>query len=358
MTFDGLGNLTQERAVARQDSLPDPGFFEGTEKLLEIWYEPVEGEEKSLRVIPRMELEDLCALVKCTIIGGSSQSKADSYVLSESSMFVFDDKFIIKTCGTTTLLPAVPRLMELAQRICGRDRTRIQDIFYSRRNFLVPEDQQYPHRSFDDEVRYLDKYFDGAAYVLGRLNGDVWYLYTLDRPETEKPFADQTLEVMMMDLDPEAMALYYKNDYFISAKHVTEVSGIADLVPGSNTDEAMFDPCGYSVNGLKDDTYFTIHITPQGSCSYVSFETNAILPNYTEMINKVFEMFKPKRATVTLFANHSAICGSSFKAYDCTKIKGFTRRERQFYEFSKYNLNFGHFERDVQDTPLLQMGQK
>ena len=34
----------------------------------------------------------------------------------------------------------------------------------------------------------------GAAYVLGRMNGECWYLYTLDKPgAVQEP--DQTLEI-------------------------------------------------------------------------------------------------------------------------------------------------------------------
>jgi S-adenosylmethionine decarboxylase len=51
--------------------------------------------------------------------------------------------------------------------------------------------------------------------------------------------------------------------------------------------QVIFDPCGYSVNGLRGEEYFTIHITPQSPCSYVSFESNVQLDDYTELINKV-----------------------------------------------------------------------
>eukprot|EP00124_Ichthyophonus_hoferi_P001230 Ihof_evm10s59 gene=Ihof_evmTU10s59 len=287
-----------------QNSLPNPGFFEGSEKLIEIWYEPCEGDQLSLRSISRSDLESLLDIARCTIIGYSRNNKVDSYVLSESSMFVFDSKFIIKTCGTTSLLPIIPKLMELAKTTCNR--TQIKDFFYSHRKFTMPNEQVFPHCSFDDEVAYLDGFFDGAAFMLGNVHGEVWYLYTLDQPDAGRtcpdqllkrplsprwcpvwmPVPDQTLEIIMMDLDPAAMSLYYKTDDFVSAKEITKKSTIADLLPGAHTDEFMFEPCGFSVNGVLDDAYFTIHITPQECCSYASFETNVMLTSYTELINK------------------------------------------------------------------------
>ena len=48
---------------------------------------------------------------------------------------------------------------------------KIQDIFYSRKNFSRPELQLKPHRCFEQEVAILDGMFsDGAAYCMGTLN--------------------------------------------------------------------------------------------------------------------------------------------------------------------------------------------
>lgn len=109
------------------------------------------------------------------------------------------------------------------------------------------------------------------------------YLFTVDRPEYwENKYADQTLEVLMSDLDPAIMDQFYMKDG-VSASEVTRVSssghtgraallpqstrtdgltldtvflqmsGIRDLIPGSVIDATMFNPCGYSMNGMKTD---------------------------------------------------------------------------------------------------------
>ena len=49
--------------------------------------------------------------------------------------------------------------------------------------------------------------------------------------------------------------------------------------------------------------YFTIHITPEAHCSFVSFETNYPQKNYQALINKVLKMFQPGKFSMTLFAN-------------------------------------------------------
>ncbi|KAL4684264.1 hypothetical protein H8959_021958 [Pygathrix nigripes] len=85
---------------------------------------------------------------------------------------------------------------------------------------------------------------------------------------------DQTLEILMSELDPAVMHQFYMKDG-VTAKDVTCKSGIHDLIPGSVINATMFNPYGYSMNGMKSDgTYWTIHITPEPESSYVSFETN------------------------------------------------------------------------------------
>lgn len=48
------------------------------------------------------------------------------------------------------------------------------------------------------------------------------------------------------------------------------------------------------MNALKDDTYYTIHITPESNCSYASFETNLRADNYDKLIADVLHVFRPK----------------------------------------------------------------
>ena len=43
------------------------------------------------------------------------------YFCSESSMFVSKNRFILKTCGQTTLLKAIEPLMTLSKTKCGMD---------------------------------------------------------------------------------------------------------------------------------------------------------------------------------------------------------------------------------------------
>ena len=191
-------------------------FFEGAEKLLEIWFTTSTQDtikytpRNDLRNIPRDLIEDVLSLVNCKVLQYAQSATTDTYVLSESSMFIFRTHFVLKTCGETTLLHAVQPMLELARDYCDFD--AVDQVFYSRRKFLRPELQRAPHTSFESEVEYLDSFFEGGcAYALGRTNADCWYLYTLDKAFVRGK-SDQTLEVIMTDLDREKMKIFYQEN--------------------------------------------------------------------------------------------------------------------------------------------------
>lgn len=245
--------------------------------------------------------EKLLKFVRCEILSCRKTEHLDGYVLSESSMFVYKDRIVLKTCGQTTLLNCIEPLMYLAKQVAGFD--EILDVFYSRKNFMRPELQDKVHTSFENEIELLDSEFElGSAYCMGRMNHDCWYLYTL-QPEKCVSVSDQTLELIMVDLDEKVMSIFTQN-CSSSAREATQKSEIDKLFNNMVVDDFLFTPCGYSMNGfLRSGHYVTIHITPELDFSYVSFETNAPLASYVDLITKVLKMFMPGRFIMTIFAN-------------------------------------------------------
>lgn len=241
--------------------LDSSNAFEGPEKLLEVWFAtsqaalPLTAVPYGLKSVAAETWVDMLDMVNCKILSVLESEAVDAYLLSESSMFVFPHKIILKTCGTTTLLLGLQRLLHIAAAHAGfpfRNAASVKDtrstaipyrVFYSRKNFLFPDKQRGPHRSWKQEVKYLDDMLEegGSAYMVGKMNGDHWYLYitspnrTLTPPLTpesdeingqptpdtlsttgnvnEKLSAagcsDETLEILMTDLDPENAKQFY-----------------------------------------------------------------------------------------------------------------------------------------------------
>ena len=363
-------------------------------------------------------------LVNCKVLSTIESEDVDAYLLSESSMFVFPHKLILKTCGTTTLLCGLPRILEIAVLFGGFCQATAPPsngiavaaapyrVFYSRKNYLFPDRQHGPHRSWRDEVRSLDKLFvGGSAYMIGKMNGEHWYLYltepytiltppasprSLDSPGIDTNILDlptsfmvdrgsklcqgedETLEILMTDLDEENAKQFYLDhasavaedqwkgyqrgqddhvDVFSNASDDTDVSfkegafpaeltteghalgtitsescGLSNVYPKERYPEArvdayLFTPCGFSANGVipapsggRGTHYFTVHVTPEPICSYASFETNVPCGQKgretTDIIQHVVDIFKPGRFSVTLFEATSTYEETLFAEHD------------------------------------------
>eukprot|EP00240_Pyramimonas_obovata_P012678 CAMPEP_0118947594 /NCGR_PEP_ID=MMETSP1169-20130426/46319_1 /TAXON_ID=36882 /ORGANISM="Pyramimonas obovata, Strain CCMP722" /LENGTH=236 /DNA_ID=CAMNT_0006893841 /DNA_START=343 /DNA_END=1050 /DNA_ORIENTATION=+ len=219
-----------------------PGF-EGSEKRLEIDFFGCTN--NGLRALTRSQLDELCTLSQCEIVSVRGNQHFDAYVLSESSLFVYPTKLVIKTCGTTQLLNCADRLLELTD---GLGMT-VKSCKYSRASYKFPKFQPEMHTSFDEETKVLDGTFShllgkGSAHVLGAVSaGMQWHVYVAQSPRAD-PLAPasprMTVEVCMTGLDPECAAHYYHGKSH-TAKAATQASGIAALFPDSEIDDLLFE---------------------------------------------------------------------------------------------------------------------
>jgi S-adenosylmethionine decarboxylase len=291
--------------------------FEGPGKKLRLEFRRIKGSH-TLRDVTENEWQQVLDHVNCRIMSKYSNSYFDSFVLSESSLFVYPYKFILKTCGTTTLLKCLKPMITLAKKLD----LEINLVFYSRARLLFPKRQMKPHTSFEEEVEWLDRFFEGKGFVFGPTSDDHWHMYlcdmrTLEEKKTKTP--EQTLEIMMFELDPEKMKQFWKTEENATydAFKTTYDSGIASLLPWSLIDPYQFEPCGYSMNGLLGNAYWTIHITPEDHCSYVSFETN-VSPKQLgkrkigDLIRDVVKVFRPGRFVVAKFADDDTVKKEKF----------------------------------------------
>jgi S-adenosylmethionine decarboxylase len=201
---------------------------------------------------------------------------------------------------------------------------------------------------------------NGSAYLVGKTNGSHWYCYLWETntlsPETrqvefELDGNDYTLEILMSHLDPANSLIWSKKyGYDVNGKALAskKIEGLYEDL--AVIDDFMFDPWGYSCNGItKSGHYFTIHVTPESHCSYASFETN-IPPSetltYNMLVYEVVKIFQPRKFTVTLFAEKNI--GEDLELFherlqECFwggSIQGFRRADRIHYEFEHYDLGY------------------
>lgn len=288
-----------------------PIGFEGFEKRLEIsFFESspfADPNGLGLRALTRSQLDSILEPACCTIVDQLSNTEFDSYILSESSLFVYPFKIILKTCGTTKLLLSIPKILELAESIP----LRVNSVRYSRGTFIFQNTQPAPHRSFSEEVSFLNSYFGslttgGHAFVLGDTNGQnrYWHVYVASVGPLESDLAAVVnLEMCMTGLDRDKAAVFYKNSEGNGASEMTKVSGISDIIPSHVICDFEFDPCGYSMNGIDGSAYSTVHVTPEDGFSYASYEAMGFDPRSIKLeplVERVLRCFKPAEFSVAV----------------------------------------------------------
>ncbi|XP_060171688.1 S-adenosylmethionine decarboxylase proenzyme-like [Lycium barbarum] len=284
--------------------------FEGYEKRLEITFtEPpmfTDPSGSGLRALTRSQLDLILEPACCTIVSQLSNTEVDSYVLSESSLFVYPMKIILKTCGTTKLLLSIPRILKLAESLS----LGVDSVKYSRGTFIFQNTQLAPHRSFSEEVAFLNSFFkNGNAYVLGDLKwpSTNWHVYVahVGPCKLANPMAEVTLEMCMTGLDREKAAVFFKKsgDDYLEGCEMTKMSRICDIIPSHEICDFEFEPCGYSMNGIDGAAYSTVHVTPEDGFSYASYEAMGLDLGFVglePLVKRVLTCFEPAEFSVAI----------------------------------------------------------
>nr|BAB83763.1 S-adenosylmethionine decarboxylase [Phaseolus lunatus] len=307
--------------------------FEGYEKRLEICFSQpgifADPEGRGLRVLTKSQLDEILTPAACTIVSSLSNEDVDSYVLSESSLFVYAYKIIIKTCGTTKLLLSIPPILKFADMLS----LTVRSVTYTRGSFIFPGAQPHPHCSFTEEVAILNDYFGklgsgSMAYIMGSPDKkQKWHIYSASAdPLISSDTNVCTLEMCMTGLDREKAQIFYK-EQSASAAIMTVNSGIRKILPKSDICDFDFEPCGYSMNSVEGDAVSTIHITPEDGFSYASFETVGYdfkVLNLNAMVDRVLSCFLPNEFSVAVRVDGASKPSEHMCFVD---VKGYCREE-------------------------------
>jgi len=325
-----------ERSIGAESKLDvSLDVFEGPEKKLEVFFS-CPSSPAGFRQFDHTIWSPILAEAHCSILHCQPGAHFDSYLLSESSLFVYPSRVILKTCGTTTLILVLPKLLALAERLGAR----LEHVHYSHLRYKFPTLQVHPHTSFRTERRCLAEMLEGRiaavrSRVIGAQSGTSWYALCTEalpplEPSLEPPLKkkrelldtagasptapypyddlDNIFELSMerlpkrvCDLFFEAAPVHQGRRGRALARSMTEASGIGALLPAAAViDDWAFEPCGYSMNASHEQHYYTIHITPEFAFSYASFETNDPSYRKPEHVAAIVRVFSPALLTVTL----------------------------------------------------------
>ena len=299
-----------------------PQFFEGPEKKVEL---AVVDEHPSLRELGDAFWREVVHVAGAEVVSSRRGEWIDAYLLSESSLFVYDNFVTMITCGRTTLVSGVDRMLE---RI---DPGAISVLVYERKNEHFPHEQP---SSFFDDARALASRIEGRAIRFGVEHGHAVRMFHTTCPHAPES-DDRTLEILMHGIDPNVARMF---DGESGPGPIHPRLGLERALEGYEIDELRFDPRGYSLNGIRGPAYVTLHVTPERLGSYVSFETNAAeygaAPN--RLISEVVGTFSPESFDVVAFEPERSFA---------VEVDGYVTRQRVREPLSGYEVSFTHLYR-------------
>ncbi|KAF2316971.1 hypothetical protein GH714_009127 [Hevea brasiliensis] len=125
------------------------------------------------------------------------------------------------------------------------------DVKYSRGNFIFPNYQPAPDRSFSKEGSALKEFFEclnAEAYVLLGNPNHKWHIYSASRKDRTDMI---TVEMCQTSLDQKKAAVFFKRLADYSAKDLSRNSGISEILRSHVICDFVFDPCRHSMNGIR-----------------------------------------------------------------------------------------------------------
>ena len=269
-------------------------MFEGSEKKIEVIFS---SKSPSLFEQPLSLWKKIIHSCGAEIISLSKFPKIHSYILSESSLFVWKHRLVLITCGKTALSKSFIKILK------SFSESSIEVCFFQRKNEFFPQIQK---SCFHKDLKQIKKKISGKAYRFGPLHDHHFFLF-----HSESDFIpdekDQTLEILIYDSET------FKNSSPQTVLHLKKE--LTKAFYGFEIQEHFFTPLGYSLNAVRDYFYYTLHITPEKSFFYISFETNITEQSTQILTDRILNIFKPKRFDLILFESHSGQ-KEAFKSQD------------------------------------------
>ncbi len=221
--------------------------------------------------------QELVACCNAQIISRISNENCKAFLLSESSLFVWTDRFLILTCGVTTLVNSIEYFLK------NIDNSHINQVIYQRKNEYFSHAQL---SCFSDDTKILAQHMNGKAYRFGEMDSHHNYIFHQENSFIAAP-EDKTYGLLAYQISEQASRSLTTPG--LSAQCIRDFFNIDLLLPGFLIDDFVFEPYGYSLNAIKNDKYLTIHVTPQAMSSYVSFESNIDLVELAAQILAVLQ---------------------------------------------------------------------
>lgn len=257
-------------------------FYEGTEKRLFICINAV-----NLLGVDDSFWQQLVAHSGAEILSSSSNQHLKAYLLSESSLFIWQDKLLLITCGNTQLVKAA---LFIQQQFTKQ---QIRTLIFQRHQALKPHLQS---SSFQQDTLLLEKQFSGhTQHWKEDYQGDLFCFGDL----ASQHITTQVIYMMTGLRGELADNLQHQS---INKEVLLKKLKLTTFFDGLLIDHFSFDPKGYSLNAICGKDYLAIHLTPEQHSTYLSIETSFSTEKCTNFITYLQQLFLPVQMKTMHFA--------------------------------------------------------
>jgi S-adenosylmethionine decarboxylase len=247
-------------------------FYEGTEKRLLIC-----TKDLNLLTINDHFWEQLVAQSGAEILSSIKNLTVSAYLLSESSLFIWQNKLLLITCGNTKLVNAALFIQQQFTK------AQISTLLFQRHQPLKPQLQS---SSFEHDSLLLETQFNGQKqHWRDDYQGDLFIFgeITTNNITTENIYMMHGLKGKLAEQLQQSLNKTYILEQLQLTQYFTDLS----------IDHFSFNPKGYSLNAITDKDYLTIHLTPEKMSTYLSIETSFSDARCRDLITHLQQLFLP-----------------------------------------------------------------
>ncbi|WP_417696736.1 S-adenosylmethionine decarboxylase [Psychromonas sp.] len=248
-------------------------FYEGTEKRLFIC-----TKDLNLLTFEQSFWHDLVSYAGAEIISSINNTQLTAFLLSESSLFIWEDKLLLITCGNTQLVKAA---LFIQQQL---SKEKIKTLIFQRHQALKPQLQP---TNFQQDRILLEKQFNGQQlHWREDYQGDLFVFGEI---------STQTISTQGIYMLHGLRGEFAEN---LQSQHIDKTSilkklRLSEFFNDFMIDHFSFKPKGYSLNAISQQDYLTIHLTPEKLSTYLSIETSLSETQSAPFIAYLVTLFLP-----------------------------------------------------------------
>lgn len=257
-------------------------FYEGTEKRLEICINDLD-----LLQFSDVFWAEMLHQAGAFILSEIKTPHCKAYLLSESSLFIWQDKLLLITCGNTHLVKAAQYFQKKVLK------ENINSLLFHRHQAIQPHLQQ---SNFSQDSKILMTNLGGnTQHWRGNYQGDLFYFSNKINQRQQ----DNKQILMCHGLQGQFANKLQTGE--ATKVEIEKAISVARFFPQLQVDQYIFKPKGYSLNAVHENDYLTIHLTPEISSTYISVETSYLNKSADDFIDHLQRLFQPKQSNLMRF---------------------------------------------------------